>query len=317
MFDDGTLMIQNTRESDQSVYQCMATNSAGEAKTQNAILRYSSPPARPSFVTQPQDTDVLIGTSTTLGCVATGHPHPHITWTRSNREALDGSRQVVTSSGLRLQNISLEDHGGFTCHASNNHGSVQATANINVQEFRYDDPVSSSQRGNISNLSRCTACRHQPNCSDLCFHRRYLTHDGTCNNLQRPTWGASLTAFLRLLPPAYENGLDSPRGAGRFYRHPRPRVHSHVHAVGPVFSPRPGPRGVDAEHRQLLRRAAVQLGLQERPSLPPHGNPPWRPPGHACELHVLCTLQSRVWQRHHILDDEFGPCTRADQPAHS
>ncbi|KAM6171825.1 LOW QUALITY PROTEIN: putative oxidoreductase PXDNL [Erethizon dorsatum] len=126
----GTLMIQNT-ESDQGVYQCMARNSAGEAKTQNAILKYSSPPAKPSFVIQPWDTEVLIGTSTTLECMATGHPHPHITWTRSNGEFLDGSRHMITSGGLYLQNITPRDHGGFTCHASNNQGSVQA--NIIVQ----------------------------------------------------------------------------------------------------------------------------------------------------------------------------------------
>ncbi|XP_070924357.1 probable oxidoreductase PXDNL isoform X6 [Macaca nemestrina] len=133
MFDDGTLMIQNTRESDQGVYQCMARNSAGEAKTQSAMLRYSSRPVKPAFVIQPQDTEVLIGTSTTLECMATGHPHPHITWTRDNGLELDGSRHVATSSGLYLQNITQRDHGRFTCHANNSYGSVQATANIIVQ----------------------------------------------------------------------------------------------------------------------------------------------------------------------------------------
>ncbi|KAM5298287.1 LOW QUALITY PROTEIN: putative oxidoreductase PXDNL [Ctenodactylus gundi] len=492
MFDDGTLMIRNTRESDQGVYQCMARNSAGEAKTQNAVLRYSSPPAKPSFVIQPQDTEVLIGTSTTLECMVMGHPYPHVTWTRRSGEALDGSRHVVTSGGLYLQNITLQDHGGFTCHASNNHGSVQATANIIVQaapqftviprdqvvleeetveflceakgrpapvitwtkaggwlplevrrtflssgtlridhvaqhdqgqyecqavsplgvkrvsvqlivkpkalptflrlpqdtsvavgkninischaqgepqpvitwnkvgvqitqsskfhvdsggmltiydvghvdqgryecvarnpfgllaasmfltvtaarggqagdgfgessildavqrvdsainatrrplfsqkphtptdllaqfrytsdpftvgtarageifehtlhliqerlkqgltvdmegrDFRYEDPVSLYHLGLIANLSGCTAHRLSPNCSDMCFHRRYRAPDGTCNNLRHPTWGASLTAFRRLLPPAYENGFNSPRGAGRQARGPR------------------------------------------------------------------------------------------------
>ncbi|XP_008561548.1 PREDICTED: peroxidasin-like protein, partial [Galeopterus variegatus] len=133
MFDDGTLMIRNTRESDQGIYQCMARNSAGEVTTQNAMLRYSSLPAKPSFVIQPQDTEVLIGSSTTLECMATGHPHPHITWTRDNGEALDGSRHVAISGGLFLQNITLQDHGRFTCHASNNQGSAQAEANIIVQ----------------------------------------------------------------------------------------------------------------------------------------------------------------------------------------
>ncbi|XP_030887534.1 peroxidasin-like protein [Leptonychotes weddellii] len=418
LFDDGTLMIRNTRESDQGEYQCMARNSAGEVKTQNAMLRYSSPPAKPSFIIQPQDTEVLIGTSTTLECMATGHPHPHVTWTRGSGEALDGSRHLATSGGLYLQNVTLQDHGQFTCHADNNEGSVQATANIIVQappqftitprdqvvleghtveflceaegnpppviawtkaggqlpqeglhtvlssgtlridhaahhdqgqyecqavsplgvkkasvqltvkpkvyeiipnfkvclillimelifkaiqgrqagddfvessildavqrvdsainstrrhlfsqkprtpsdllaqfhypydpftvetarageifehtflliqehvkqgltvdlegrEFRYNDLVSPHYLSLIANLSGCTAHRQVPNCSDMCFHQKYRAQDGTCNNLQHPMWGASLTAFERILKPAYENGFNLPRGVSR------------------------------------------------------------------------------------------------------
>lgn len=49
LLDDGTLMIQNTREADQGVYQCMAKNVAGEAKTQGVTLRYfGSPGTAPS-----------------------------------------------------------------------------------------------------------------------------------------------------------------------------------------------------------------------------------------------------------------------------
>lgn len=44
LLQDGTLMIQNTKESDKGVYQCMAKNIAGEAKTQEVVLRYSGTP---------------------------------------------------------------------------------------------------------------------------------------------------------------------------------------------------------------------------------------------------------------------------------
>lgn len=64
----------------------------------------------------------------------------------------------------------------------------------------------------IANLSGCSAHRRTPNCSDICFHKKYRTHDGSCNNLQHPMWGASLTAFQRLLKPAYQNGFNLPRG---------------------------------------------------------------------------------------------------------
>ncbi|KAM9165644.1 LOW QUALITY PROTEIN: putative oxidoreductase PXDNL [Pangshura tecta] len=134
LLEDGTLMIQNTRESDKGVYQCMAQNVAGEVKTQSAFLRYSSVPTKPCFIIQPQKTEVLVGTSTTLECMVTGHPQPHSSWTKGNGESLDESKYNVTSSGgLFIQNVTLQDHNQFICHAYNNQGFIQASANIIVQ----------------------------------------------------------------------------------------------------------------------------------------------------------------------------------------
>lgn len=53
LLDDGTLMIQNTQETDQGIYQCMAKNVAGQVKTQEVTLRYFGSPGtcrrRPSL----------------------------------------------------------------------------------------------------------------------------------------------------------------------------------------------------------------------------------------------------------------------------
>ena len=67
----------------------------------------------------------------------------------------------------------------------------------------------------IGNLSGCESHRAQRevNCTaDLCFHSKYRSIDGTCNNLANPLWGASLTAFRRLLPAQYEDGFNQPIG---------------------------------------------------------------------------------------------------------
>lgn len=40
----------------------------------------------------------------------------------------------------------------------------------------------------------------------------FRTIDGTCNNLQKPLLGSSGTAFKRLVPPVYEDGINSLRG---------------------------------------------------------------------------------------------------------
>lgn len=50
LLEDGTLMIQDTRETDQGVYQCMAKNVAGEVKTGEVTLRYFGTPCEPLFL---------------------------------------------------------------------------------------------------------------------------------------------------------------------------------------------------------------------------------------------------------------------------
>lgn len=76
----------------------------------------------------------------------------------------------------------------------------------------YQELVSPSHLLLIANMSGCLRRTHNVDCSNNCFDRRYRSLDGTCNNLQNPIWGASNTAFNRLLPPIYENGFNTPVG---------------------------------------------------------------------------------------------------------
>lgn len=64
----------------------------------------------------------------------------------------------------------------------------------------------------MANLSGCLVHRRHLDCSDWCFHSKYRTYDGSCNNLQNPMWGASETALRRLLRPIYENSFNTPVG---------------------------------------------------------------------------------------------------------
>ena len=77
----------------------------------------------------------------------------------------------------------------------------------------------------LARLSGCVSHRPAPNCSDICYHRRYRTYDGTCNNLRYPLRGAALTPFGRLLDADYDNELSLPRGWVQSL--PSPREVSH------------------------------------------------------------------------------------------
>ena len=64
----------------------------------------------------------------------------------------------------------------------------------------------------IANMSGCFANPRIIRCSEMCYHKRFRSMDGLCNNLHHPTWGASVIALQRMLPPIYENGFNTPVG---------------------------------------------------------------------------------------------------------
>lgn len=96
---------------------------------------------------------------------------------------------------------------------------------MNSEQYEFRDLLSREHLHLVAELSGCMEHREMPNCTDMCFHSRYRSIEGTCNNLMHPTWGASLTAFRRLAEPIYENGFSMPVGwtKGRMYAgHPKP-----------------------------------------------------------------------------------------------
>lgn len=56
--------------------------------------------------------------------------------------------------------------------------------------------------------SGCQDAREEPLCNRPTY-AQFRTIDGTCNNLENPLFGAAQTAFRRLLPGHYEDGVSS------------------------------------------------------------------------------------------------------------
>ncbi|XP_035895474.1 peroxidase-like [Anopheles stephensi] len=70
-------------------------------------------------------------------------------------------------------------------------------------------PLVSKTRYTVPFLS---ALQAQPQCPapPTCIKSRYRTLDGSCNNLQNPTWGTPNRRYGRLLTPKYGDGISLP-----------------------------------------------------------------------------------------------------------
>lgn len=64
----------------------------------------------------------------------------------------------------------------------------------------------------LANLSGCTISLYEPTCTRICYHNKFRSINGSCNNFHQTTLGAALTPLKRILPAEYDNGWTTPRG---------------------------------------------------------------------------------------------------------
>ncbi|XP_029888350.1 receptor-type tyrosine-protein phosphatase F isoform X16 [Aquila chrysaetos chrysaetos] len=131
----GALQIENSEESDQGKYECVATNSAG--------TRYSAPAnlyvrdqrevrrVAPRFSIPPSNHEVMPGGSVNLTCVAVGAPMPYVKWMAGVEELTKEDEMPVGRNVLELNNIMQS--ANYTCVAISSLGMIEATAQITVK----------------------------------------------------------------------------------------------------------------------------------------------------------------------------------------
>ncbi|EFN77155.1 uncharacterized protein LOC105189890 isoform X2 [Harpegnathos saltator] len=79
---------------------------------------------------------------------------------------------------------------------------ARARSAIEAERFVYQSPANRIQSANAP----CRVRSERP-----CPPSKYRTPSGVCNNVRHPAWGARGSPFLKLLPPAYSDGISKPR----------------------------------------------------------------------------------------------------------
>ncbi|XP_067434640.1 protein tyrosine phosphatase receptor type Db isoform X3 [Thunnus thynnus] len=147
-FDDGSgsvLRIQPLRTPrDEAVYECHASNSAGEitASTRLSVLREDQLPSGfPTIDMGPQLKVVERSRTATMLCAASGNPDPEITWFKDflpvNTSNNNGRIKQLRSGALQIEMSEESDQGKYECVATNSDGTRYSTpANLYVRVRR-------------------------------------------------------------------------------------------------------------------------------------------------------------------------------------
>ncbi|XP_035861566.1 receptor-type tyrosine-protein phosphatase F isoform X16 [Sander lucioperca] len=131
----GALQIENSEESDQGKYECVAMNSAGTrySAPANLYVRDQREVRRvpPRFSIPPTNQEVMPGGSVNLTCVAVGSPMPYVKWTMGQVELTKEEEMPLGRNVLEVTNI--RESANYTCVAISSLGMIEATAQVTVK----------------------------------------------------------------------------------------------------------------------------------------------------------------------------------------
>ncbi|XP_020566663.1 receptor-type tyrosine-protein phosphatase S isoform X5 [Oryzias latipes] len=136
----GALQIENSDETDQGKYECVATNSKG--------VRYSSPAnlyvrelregatdtfrrVPPRFSILPSNHEIMPGGSVNITCVAVGSPMPYVKWMLGNEDLTPEDEMPIGRNVLELNGV--RESANYTCVAMSSLGILEATAQVLVK----------------------------------------------------------------------------------------------------------------------------------------------------------------------------------------
>uniref|UniRef100_A0A3Q1K1K6 protein-tyrosine-phosphatase n=1 Tax=Anabas testudineus TaxID=64144 RepID=A0A3Q1K1K6_ANATE len=131
LFNGGALQIENSEETDQGKYECVATNSQG--------VRYSSPAnlyvrvrrVPPRFSILPSNHEIMPGGSVNITCVAVGSPMPYVKWMLGSEDLTPEDEMPIGRNVLELNGV--RESANYTCVAMSSLGIIEATAQVLVK----------------------------------------------------------------------------------------------------------------------------------------------------------------------------------------
>ncbi|XP_075689887.1 neural cell adhesion molecule L1-like protein [Rhinoderma darwinii] len=131
----GTILkIKDITKDDQGIYICEAKNEMGSAQQKFHVLVEEPPRWEKNLKSSIQG----VGSEVILNCSATGTPEPEIQWQKNGillkRETLPHNHKMIGGI-MFIHSLQLSDSAVYQCEASNKHGTILTSANIDVLDI--------------------------------------------------------------------------------------------------------------------------------------------------------------------------------------
>ncbi|XP_014612652.1 PREDICTED: tyrosine-protein phosphatase Lar isoform X14 [Polistes canadensis] len=135
VLETGTLQITNSISNDQAKYECVANNSVGTEYSKSTMLYVKVRRVAPSFsIPPPPVSDVTLGASLNLTCVAVGAPMPVVQWRKDPATDITPDDNLPVGKNV-LYLTDIQESANYTCTASSNIGVIHATSMVKVQSL--------------------------------------------------------------------------------------------------------------------------------------------------------------------------------------
>ncbi|OTF75314.1 leucine-rich repeat and immunoglobulin-like domain containing protein [Euroglyphus maynei] len=131
------LHLINIQDEDQGKYHCMASNSYGSVYSNKFTVNVY---VAPYFIKRPDNVTVRVGHTAKLECAAKGQPNPIVSWQKDGGDnfpaAMERRMHVMPADDVFfIVEVKKTDMGSYSCHATNDAGTIVSTAYLNVIEM--------------------------------------------------------------------------------------------------------------------------------------------------------------------------------------
>ncbi|XP_044016557.1 tyrosine-protein phosphatase Lar isoform X5 [Aphidius gifuensis] len=135
VLDSGALQIDASEVEDQGQYECVANNTVGTEYSGAIQLYVRVRRLLPTFsIRPPPSSEVMMGASLNLTCVAVGAPMPYVKWRKEPATDMTPDDKLPIGKNV-LMLTDIKESANYTCIAASDLGVIETVSMVKVQSL--------------------------------------------------------------------------------------------------------------------------------------------------------------------------------------